>query len=53
MKAETYCTLLTAGGDLIEFTGIVKTPISDLTALKVLLYSTIYTLGAHFMARNI
>ena len=53
MKAETHRTYLTVGFNLIDFPGNVSTPMEDLTTLKVLLNSKIFTPGARFMMGGI
>ena len=44
-----YRTLLTVGGNLIDFPGNTSTPTADLLAAKLLINSTISTPGAVFL----
>ena len=53
MQAETHCTRLTVGGNLIDYPGNVSTPAADLITLKVLLNSTISKPGACFMTGEV
>ena len=52
-KAETYRTRLMAGGDRIDYTGLVSTPMAELPLIKILLNSTISTVNAKFMTIDI
>jgi hypothetical protein len=48
-KEEIYCTRLTVGGNLINFSGNTSTPTADLLTAKLLINSTISTPGAVFL----
>jgi hypothetical protein len=52
-KDEKERTILTLGGDKIEYTGNKSTRTADLTTAKVLINSVISTLGAKFLVIDI
>ena len=52
-KAETHCTRLIAGGNLINFPGDVTTPTADLITAKLIFNSVLSTKNAKFMCADI
>ena len=52
-KYETYRTILTVGGNLIDYPGEVTTTTSDITTSKTLINSTISTPDARFLCAYI
>ena len=53
LKAETYHTRLTLGGNLINFPGDVTTPTVDLMMAKLIFNSVLLTKNAKFMCADI
>jgi hypothetical protein len=52
-KEEKECTILTVGGDQIEYPGDNSTRTAGLTTAKTLINSVISTLGAKFLVIDI
>ena len=52
-KAETHCTRLIVGGDLINFPGDVTTPTADLITAKLIFNIVLSTKNAKFMCADI
>jgi hypothetical protein len=52
-KEEKECTILTVGGDQIEYPGDKSTRTAGLTTAKILINSVISTLGAKFLVIDI
>ena len=52
-KAETHCTQLTVGWNLINFPGDVTKPISDIIMEKITFNGVLSTKYAKFMCANI
>lgn len=52
-KEETNCTRLTVGVNLIFYSSTVSSPTSDLTTIKLLWNSVIYTPGSKFCVMDI
>ena len=53
MKAETHCTCLSLGVNLINHQGDVKNPMAYLITFKIFLNSNIATPGSLFMTSNL
>ena len=52
-KAETHCTRLTVGGNLINFPGYFTTPTADLTTSELIFNSVLSTKNEKFMCADI
>ena len=52
-KAETHCTRLTVGGNLIHFPSDVTTPTADLITAKLIFNSLLSTKNVKFMCSDI
>ena len=52
-KAETHCTRLIVGGNLIHFPGDVTTPTADIITSKLIFNSALSTKNARFMCADI
>ena len=52
-KAETHCTRITVGGNLINSPGDVTTPTTDLITSNIIFNSVLSTKNAKFMCADI
>ena len=52
-KTETHITRLTAGGKLIDYSGEVSTPTSDLTTMKLHVDITISDVTYRYMGMDV